>query len=615
MAIEKMFTVDKFLGLNEAADGYSELKMGAASRMVNFDITDGGNITTRPGFRKLDAFADTDEILTMWAGYIRDDQYIVVADLYGGEDRLSVLRVDNTMLTQIAAVSGMLGITDGGSKVVKIFPFGEKVHVMSEHAFLSIRMNSAGAQIMEESPYVPTVVTGADPMGGGQQLENANLLTSLRKICYSADGKSTMYKLPTEAVSVVAAETDGASLQFTFDEAEKAVVFSSAPGEGIANLFVTYDTNAAEAADNQKLVANMPYWELYNGATDTRVFFYGDGSNLTLYTGVPLNGKADALYVPAMNEIRVDFSGSPITGMIRHSNKLLVYKPDGAQAITYEPVTLAGGDVIAGFYLRTVNKTVGNDAPGQVQLVNNYPRTVCGGSMYEWRIASYSTSDERYAKRISDPVYRSMAAADPKKMVTCDDNSTHTYFAFLNDDKGTVLVHRYGLDAWTMYRSSITKGVRQAVMCEGNVLLRTDKSLFVLDPVARFDSDDAGDHGIEALWESGYMDFGEGYRKKFTSYLWFNIKPESYSSVTITAASDRKSKYAEKTIRSELFDYGKLSYRKWSYDASSAIRTRRIKLKVKKAIFYKLIIRVDEPGARGTVLGFDQLVRFTSLVK
>ena len=41
---KRMFTVDKFLGINEAADGYTELKMGEASKMVNWFVTDAFNI-------------------------------------------------------------------------------------------------------------------------------------------------------------------------------------------------------------------------------------------------------------------------------------------------------------------------------------------------------------------------------------------------------------------------------------------------------------------------------------------------------------------------------------------------------------------------------------------
>ena len=50
----RMFTVDRFLGVNESGDGDTELKLGEASRMVNFTITDAYNLSLRPGIRRLD---------------------------------------------------------------------------------------------------------------------------------------------------------------------------------------------------------------------------------------------------------------------------------------------------------------------------------------------------------------------------------------------------------------------------------------------------------------------------------------------------------------------------------------------------------------------------------
>ena len=50
----KMFTVDQFLGLNESADGETELRMGEASHMENFQVTDALNLALRPGIRRVD---------------------------------------------------------------------------------------------------------------------------------------------------------------------------------------------------------------------------------------------------------------------------------------------------------------------------------------------------------------------------------------------------------------------------------------------------------------------------------------------------------------------------------------------------------------------------------
>ena len=93
---KKMFTVDKFYGINESADGLTELGMGEASRMENFFVTDAYNLTVRPGIQRI----DTEErnpatILASWAGHIGeeenetlDDEYLVVVDFDGEKDRI-----------------------------------------------------------------------------------------------------------------------------------------------------------------------------------------------------------------------------------------------------------------------------------------------------------------------------------------------------------------------------------------------------------------------------------------------------------------------------------------------------------------------------------------------
>jgi hypothetical protein len=64
------------------------------------------------------------------------------------------------------------------------------------------------------------------------------------------------------------------------------------------------------------------------------------------------------------------------------ASKLLVFKNDGTHSISYEPVTLTDGNTIAGFFLRPMNKEFGNEILGQVQTVNNYPRTITKDGLY-----------------------------------------------------------------------------------------------------------------------------------------------------------------------------------------------------------------------------------------
>lgn len=622
----KMFTVDKFLGVNEAADGYTELKMGEASRMVNFYITDACNLEVRPGIRRVDFELERDPapILASWAGHMSEQEFLVICDFSGGRDRLWMYITDETDADGHRVFyhqDGALGLTSAENAKVKIFPFGGKIYVMSKAKTVAYKNGT----FQEELPYVPLVATGAAPAGGGTALENINLLSPLRRIDFSADGTSAAYVLPAEATGVTAITIDNVAQTISdagsFDASTHTFTFATAPIKGVGNVEFTYTTDATQAEANRMQIINCPLVEAYNGSTDTRLFVAGDGTNICYYTGVPQSGEVTALYFPAMNEVAVDMSGSPVTGLRRHYSKLLVFKPDGTYTISYEPVTLADGRTIAGFYLRAANREFGNDVLGQVQTVNNYPRTVTKNGIYEWRITSSYYQDERYAKRISDKVGASLKRADVSRIVTCDDNFDKTYYVFLNDEKGTVLVNRYAIGndgIWCVYQSDLCKGVKNAVVYAGAMVFVTDQDVLFFDVGASMDaalSTGGESLQIKALWESGYMDFGADFRRKYSSRIYVSLLPQSHSALTVTASTDKRETYLEKFLTANVFSWDNVSFRHWSFEMNGTPRIQRVRLKVKKFVYYKLIFKVEEPGARATVLSFDQQVRFSSMVK
>jgi len=622
----KMFTVDKFLGVNEAADGYTELRMGEASKMENFFITDAGNLTVRPGVQRIDMDAEREPapILASWAGHVGEREYLVICDFSGGRDRLWMYITDEQDADGHRVFyrqDGALGLSTAEDAMVKIFPFGGKIYVMSREKTVVY----TGGRFQEETPYVPLVVTGAAPAGGGTALESFNLLSALRRIDYSADGTSTAYVLPSEAVGITAVTVDNISQNLaqagSFDPAAHTFAFAAAPVKGVGNVEFTYTTDAAQAEENRMRILRCPLAEAYNGSTDTRLFVAGDGTNLCYYTGVPQSGEVTALYFPAMNEVAVDMSGSPVTGLVRHYSKLLVFKPDGTYTISYEPVTLTDGRTIAGFYLRSANREFGNEVLGQVQTVNNYPRTVTKDGIYEWRITSSYYQDERYAKRISDRVDRSIKSADIGRVVTCDDNYGKTYYVFLNDSLGTVLVNRYDLSrdgVWCVYRSERFRDVKKAMVFGGAMVFVTETEVFYFDEGASVDApaESTGESlPIGAVWESGYMDFGADFKRKYSSRIYVSMLPESRGRMTVTASTDRRENYMEKVLTAGVFSFENLGFADWTFNLLETPKIQRVRLKVKKFVYYKLIFRVEEPGARATVLGFDQQVRFSSLVK
>lgn len=619
----KMYTVDKFLGLNEAADGYTELRMGQASRMVNWTVTDGMNIATRPGVQRLDFMQEREpgKILAMWAGYVDDREYLVVADFLEGNDRLFLYSTLGGTYTLVSRAEGALGLEEEEDAMVKIFPFGGKLFVMSSAKTVIYRDGA----FSEAEAYVPLVIAGANPDGGGTTLENINLLSPDRRIDYSPNGEQTVFWLPEEAVGVKAITIDNEGVDVaeagSFDAATHKFTFQTAPIKGVGNVEIVYTTDAQTAEAERLKIVRMPLAETYNGSTDTRLFVAGDGSNICYYTGLPQSGEVTALYFPAMNEVAVDMSDSPITGLVRHYSKLLVFKPDGTFTITYEPVTLTDGKTIAGFFLRAANREFGCDAMGQVQTVDNYPRTVTRGGIYEWRITSSYYQDERYAKRVSDKVERTLQKADIASIRTCDDSAGKTYYVFLNDSEGTVLVSRYALDRddiWSIYKGNRFKNVRFTAVFGGRMVFAGEEEIFYLDEDLATDAPAiAGGEAedIEAVWESGFMDFGADFRRKYSSTVYISLLPQSNSAMTITAQTDRRSEYVEKELQANVFGWPNQNFPGWTFDVNDTPKIRRVRLKVKKFVYYKLIFRAGSGGSKATVLGYDQQVRFGSMAK
>lgn len=627
---EKIFTVDKFLGLNESADSATELKLGEASKIENFTITDGYNLKIRPGISRYAAADGTGynntKYVRAWKFFSGKYEYLAVVQNFS--EGLQVLRIfrNGVQVTTAQAKVFYTAIPWNGEMC---FIYWSTSTAAREETASPLHLKAVFFKAdedgklksrSEEDLYLPMVTSQSKPSGGGAILEPLNLLSRAFRESFVGDGTSTEYVLKSFAAEVpyLIINGKGESVRTsigTYDAATHTFTFQTAPEDQAEVEFWCYTDDDELYAARDRLL-KMPYTELYNGATDTRVFFYGDGSNLCYYTGAPAFG--DGLYVPAGNELAVDFSNSAITGLVRHYSRLLAFKPDGVDAISYEPVTLADGSVIAGFYLRPVSRAYGNEATGQVALVNNYARSLAQGSIYEWRISSYSYKDERYSKLISQKISKTIGNADMSKIVTCDDEKDKTYYVFINDEEGTVLVNRYDLDVWSIYRSELTTNVTQAFVFEGKLMFLCDGTMFMLDPDSTVDAplEESEDTApINCVWESGYMAFGADFRRKYSSNIWVSMLPEVNSRMEITVQTDRRDVYLEKVTGLPLLDFSHIDFSNFSFLRSLAPQIKRIKIKVKKFVYYKLIFRINHKGARATVLGYDQQIRYSSNVK
>ena len=575
--------------------------------MRNFRITRDKHLQIRPGQKTVL------DLKAAWDAWAAEQETVpeVTEPKFCGSWRGAVGGAERT----IAAFGGVLFDVDpdgGTSRAIgtctedstSFFGFGNKVYLLNGHEYMSWD-GGAETGFSAVEPYVPTVQTATDPAGHGTLLENVNRLTGKRKVKFSPDGTSTEFRLPEKDVDEVLS-VDGTAITWSLHEDKDRVVFASAPEKGVNTLVITYRKGDGEPAQ----VTRMRFAELFNGATDTRVFLYGDGTNRTIYSGVDLDsGQPSAEYFPDLYEAAIGDENTPITSMVRHYSRLLAFKKDSAWSLDYNIVTTAGGAVTSAFYVIPVNRQIGNEAPGQVRLLENNPLTLDGKSVYQWKATTSSgniTSDNRNASRVSDRVASTIGGFDFKKTFTFNRRSEREFW-FLYGGKALIL--NYANDTWYLYdnlpflRMEDVGGETYGFTSGGKVIHIS----------RRYRNDDGAD--IDAYAATGSMDFDKDWLLKYSPMLFVSSQPESGARVNVTVETNRRSDYPEKIVSAGLSTFTNANFAHWSFGTNRKPQVRRVKMKVKKATFYKLIFRSVSASATATVLETDIQLRYSGSVK
>jgi hypothetical protein len=584
---EATFQIKRWLGLNENPDGDISLKMGEAAEMRNFRITKEGHLQKRPGYKTV---ADLGAgCKGLWNGNVGGTEYTLAAA--GGKVyKLDVSAGTKTELGSVAA-----------DVRVFFFPYGGKVYILDGSEYRSWD----GTTYAVVSGYVPCVYTATPPAGGGTAYEPVNKLTAKKSQQFSADGTATVYQLAeTGIASVDKVTVNGVeTAAYTVDLTTGKVTFTAAPATGINNVQIWWTGSANDRAK----ITGMRFAEQYNGTTDNRVFLYGDGSNEAVYSGIDVNGKPTAEYFPDLNVMAVGDSNTPITGMCRQFSRLIVFKATSTFSIAYAPITLTDGTVTAGFYVTPANRNIGNEAPGQIRLITNYPFSLHGGGVYQWKNGSNGlTSDERQAKRISQRVENTLSGFTFSECITFENEYKQDYYIVWN---GNAVLYNYTSDTWFVYSAFPATAF---VMVGNEMYIGTASGKFC--HVSRdYKSDDGA--AIDCYWRSGSIDFQREWQRKFSTTLWISIKPESNARVTVTAQSDRKSGYLETVVASSLATFAAANFAHWSFSTNRRAQVIRVRLKVKKFALYQLIFQDASNDATCTILSTDFRVAYTGNVK
>lgn len=522
---------------------------------------------------------------------------------------------------------------------VSLFGFENKFWVLNGQTFcqwtdrdMTLKaLNYTYGSSDETNTYAPLVAvsipgysSGEASPGTGVTLQRPNILNQAVRVWLSPSGGGTRFDLPGENLSnktsgyTVKNLIDGTiitnfNLAINSNTGVTTLVFPTGSLVEGENLYeVTY---ALLKQSETRFYSNSPFRgmskvEFYNGQTDARVFYYGNGTNKVYYSDFDENGIPRPDYVPELNVISVGSSDTQVTGLIRHYSRLIAFKEDETYSIQYGTISLADGTTTAAFYCTPINKRIGNVALGQVRLVMNAPFTLSGNDVYEWRNnSSYSsnlTIDERQARRVSDRVYDTLATFDLSKCYCYDDNDHQEYYICY--DK-RALVYNYAVDAWYYYDNF---DVTCMVNIDGE--LYAGDSLGRLNHISRQHRTDNGEE-ITGYWESGAEPFDREFMRKYSSMLWLTLKPELRSKVQVTVETDRKSDHAKKTAASSLFTFSDADFRQWSFNTNRKPHITRLKIKAKKFAYYKLILSFSGENTTATVVAADMRIRYTGYAK
>ena len=600
-ASEKVWSIQRWLGLNENPDGDTKLKMGESAAVRNFRVTRDGNLQKRPGTREVLTIAQGKPVLAVWSGRVQGQQ--MVAAVCDGK-LWSLWGLGHWE----AAELGSLGNIDRPH----LFGFGDKLWILTGYDYYCWD----GTALARVTGYIPLVAVAIPPMvngnpSGGELLEQVNKLNAKRRAWLSPDGENATFQLPETGILSVdyvrdlLTNEDLPATAWTADLALGQVTMTAVPPKAVSSLEVGWTASRDYRGD----VTGMHYSESYNGVTDARIFLYGDGSNTAIYSDLDENGQARADYFPDQNEMRVGVGNTPITGLLRHYSALIAFKEDSTYSVQYGTITLANGSQTAGFYVVPVNRSIGLTAMGQAQLVLNNPVTLYGRDLYEWVSSSGAlTQDERQAQRISDRVWATLQGFTDR--ICYDDNDHQEYYIVSH---GQALVWNYAADAWSYYTNFF---MEKPFSFEGELYFGSREGRLVhVSQSYAFDQREGELLPIDCYWESGAMSFGADYQRKYSAMLWLGIKPEAHAAIDVSVMTDKSVSYPTKSVSYSLFDFEHVDFSNWTFETNDKPQMRRLKIKAKKFVFYKLVLKSCTSATSATVTSANFRVRSTGYAK
>lgn len=447
-----------------------------------------------------------------------------------------------------------------------------------------------GTTVIPVSGYVPTVITGRTPTGGGTTFEQYNRIQAGFKNSFSANGTATIYQLTLTGLdaTLVTATLNGAAkvetVDFTVNRTTGQVTFTVAPTVGTDNLIITaYKTDAAA----QTTIYSTKYAVTFGGDNDTRVFTAGDST--TYY----YSGLLDPTYWPDNQYNNAGVDNSFITGFGKQYNVLVVFKERSMYAITYD---YNGGN--PRFPLALLNDSNGCDMPYTIQLIKDN-LVWCNTYNGVMHLNSTDIKDEKNVSPLSENingVYKSPGLLQETnlKHATSVDFDGH-YWICVNEkvwawnyevkpyvNTGNVYDDQRNI-AWFPFDNINAN----CWFFFNNVLYYGDRTIARIVKFVPTEYNDF-ETAINSYWASKLNDFGLFDWTKTILQIRFSTKTDVPTNITTEYYSDNGNRTDPKLDRVQSASWATMTWATWTWRVIRFARTITKYPGVKSTVYFKV---------------------------
>ena len=456
-----------------------------------------------------------------------------------------------------------------------------------------------GTTVKEVEPYIPTLFVSKEPTGGGEPLEDINLLGAGFKDSFSADGTAKDFVLSQKGLDATAVKVEVDAVKvttgFTVDRVNGKVTFTTAPAKGTNNVIITaYKTHTGFPERIKKCTFNT----LFGGANDSRVFISG---NPDMPDYIWRSGIEDPTYWPENGFYKYH---QHVRGFSKQYDYLLVHLANGYRVINYE----INNNGFATFPSRPINDQVGTLAPQSIQIVENNPVSLSKRGVY--MVTNTNVRDERNVQHLSEAIdMKLLSESDLDKAISVDFDKK--YWLAVN---GNVYVFDYSIGEWFLYDNIHANCFMEI---NGDLYFGSSQDgllyRFKKETDERPYNDD--ESPINAYWKSKYLTFGAHEMRKLVEKVFYSIKPATRTSADLYYVTDKKYSELVKTARMDLLDFGNMDFTNFSFLTSTFPSETMTKIKAKKITHFQLVLENNKQDESLGVLSLGIKYRNQSYVK